>query len=264
MKSFSEKTVLITGASSGIGYQIALDFAQNGSRLILVARRHHLLKELAEKIKESGGKVDAITCDLAEVPSREKLITEISSRFGCPDVLINNAGYGNYRPFVKETPVEIARMMEVNYTAAAHLMAAFLPGMIERGSGAIVNVASGAGMVAVPFMGIYCAAKFALRALTEALSYEMQNSGVTVHLVNPGPVRTEFFDAGVWEGKTHEKMVTPAQVSRVVQAAILKNRPLSYVPPKRGVLVYVFNLLGPLGRWVMRRKAAKDPAIARI
>lgn len=263
MKSFVDKTVLITGASSGIGYQTALDFAEKGAHLILIARRNHLLEKLAEKIQASSRKADVIPCDLVDTPSREKLVTEITSRFGCPDVLINTAGYGNYRPFWKETSADIARMIEVNYTAAAHLMVACLPGMMERGSGAIVNVASGAGMVAVPFMGIYCAAKFALRALTEAVSYEVYGSGVTLHLVNPGPVDTDFFSAGVWEGKTHDKMATPAQVSRTIQDAILKNKPVSYVPPSRGLLVYIFNVLGPLGRWVMRRKTAQDEGISR-
>jgi short-subunit dehydrogenase len=256
MKTFCDKTALITGASSGIGYQTAFDLVGKGARLILVARRVKLLEALAGRIQESGGEADVLPCDLSNAAARENLVSEVFARRGCPDLLINNAGYGNYRRFIKETPAEISRMIEVNFTAASHLMSSFLPAMIERGSGAMVNVSSGAGKVALPNMAAYCATKFALCALTDAVSYEAAGSGVTIHLVNPGPVDTEFFHAGVWEGDTHAKMATPAQVSRVIQTAILRNRPVSYVPPHRGLLVYVFNLLGPLGRRVMLRKAA--------
>ena len=254
MESFKRKIILVTGASSGIGRQTALDFASQGAQMLLVARREGLLKEIAEEIESTGAGAHIFPCDLSSINSRERLITDVQSRHDTPDILINNAGYGNYRPFIEESPQEIARMMEVNYTAAAHLMSAFLPGMIERGSGAVVNVSSGAGKVALPFMGTYCAAKFALCALTESISYELEQTGVTIHLVNPGPVQTEFFDAGAWEGKRPEKKASASQVSRIIQEAILKNRLISYVPPKRGLMVYAFNLLGPISRWAIRRK----------
>ena len=252
MKSFQDKLTLITGASSGIGRKTAEDLAALGTRLLLVARRGDELNALAAQISHSGGWAQALPCDLANRTSREKLIDEIISQHGAPDILINNAGYGNYRLFIKETPAEIDRMMEVNYNTAAHLMSAFLPAMIDRGSGAVVNVSSGAGKVAIPSMAIYCATKFALCALTEAVDYELDGTGVTIHLVNPGPVETAFFDAGVWEGKRSQKKANPAQVSQSIQKAILENRLTSYVPPKRGLMVYAFNLLGPLGRRIMR------------
>ena len=255
MKSFQDKLILITGASSGIGRKTAEDLASQGARLLLVARRREKLAALAERIADSGAGAQALPCDLADRTSRESLIAEITSQYGTPDILINNAGYGNYRLFIRETPSEIDRMMEVNYSAAAHLMSAFLPAMIERGSGAVVNVSSGAGKVAIPQMAIYCATKFALCALTEAVSYELEGTGVTIHLINPGPVETEFFTAGVWEGSRNQKKASPAQVSHSIQKAILTNRLISYVPPKRGLMVYAFNLLGPLGRRVMRLRA---------
>ncbi|MCX6639481.1 MAG: SDR family oxidoreductase [bacterium] len=254
MTSFEGKLVLITGASSGIGRQLAFDFAARGARPVLVARRGDRLRLIAAEIRQRGSWAGVISCDLAVASQRQSLIEQVDTEFGTPDILINNAGFGHYRLFVRENPAEISRTLEVNYTAPAHLMSAFLPGMIKKGSGAIVNISSGAGKVALPFMASYCASKFALCALTEAVSYELSGSGVTVHLVNPGPVDSEFFAAGVWEGSKPHKLVSPQQVSDIVQSSILKDRLIAYCPPTRGLMVYVFNLLGPLGRWAVRRK----------
>ncbi len=255
MGYFAGKLVLITGASSGVGWQTALDFAAQGANLMLVARRQERLEELAQRLRHYNRQVQIMPCDLADAWSRDRLISDLLGQNHIPDILINNAGFGNYRPFLQETPASLAEAMAVNYQAAAHLMISLLPEMIRRGSGAIVNVSSSAGKVAIPFMAPYCAAKFALCALTEAVSYELADSGITVHLVNPGPIDTAFFEAGVWLGKRPEKKATAQQVSAAIQQAILKKNLVTYVPAKRGILVYVFHLLGPLGRIVLRRKA---------
>jgi short-subunit dehydrogenase len=251
VNAFDGKLILVTGASSGIGKQTALDFAELGARLILVARREHLLRDVA---RTAGSEVHVYPCDLADNRARTALIHAIKQDQDIPDIIVNNAGYGNYRSFLEESSDDIIRMMEINYQAAAHLISAFLPDMVARATGAVVNVSSGAGKIALPYMAVYCASKFALCALTESLAYEMEGSGVTVHLVNPGPVETEFFQAGVWKGRIPDRKATPAEVSKTIRRAILNNRRVSYVPFKRGVMVYVFNLLGPLGRVVMRRK----------
>ncbi len=256
MFSFAGKLVLITGASSGIGAAAALDFGKRGSTLILAARRAERLAAIAEQIRSAGGDARFIPCDLSDRWARDRLIADLLGRNEIPDILINNAGYGNSRPFLEETPAEVARMMEVNYQAPAQLMSAFLPGMITRGSGAIVNIASTAGRVAVPDLAAYCAAKFALCALTEAVSYEIAGSGVTIHLVAPGPVETEFFSAGIWKGRIAGRKASPQQVSSAILDAIRKNRLITYVPRRRGYLVYAFHLLAPLARWALRRRAA--------
>ena len=257
LSDFREKLILITGASAGVGWQAARDFAAQGARLMLAARRRDRLENLAREIHSQGAQAEALPCDLSDPWSRDRLITGLLTRNLIPDILINNAGYANSRPFVKETPADVARMMAVNYQAAADLMSAFLPEMIRRGSGAIVNVASTAGRVAMPNLAAYCASKFALCALTEAVSYELAGSGVTIHLVNPGPIDTEFFDAGVWEGLKSRRMASASDVSRAMQDAILHQRLITTVPASRSLLVYLFNVLGPIGRWAVRRRGAR-------
>jgi uncharacterized protein len=257
MTSFHGKLVLITGASSGIGAQTARDFAAKGARLILVARREDRLRALAAEITATGGQAEVRPCDLSDLYSRDRLISDLHTRNLIPDILINNAGYGNSRPFLQETPEDIYRMTTVNYLAAAHLMSYLLPQMIARGSGAMVNVASSAGRVAVPNMAVYCATKFALCALTESVGYELQGTGVTMHLINPSSTDTEFFSAGVWQGHSPWKMVTAAQVSQAIIHAVTANQAVTYIPKMRGFMVYVFNLLGPLGRWVLATRSAE-------
>jgi len=241
--------------SSGIGKQAALDFAARGARLFLTARRGQRLQSLVEQIHTNGGNASIHPCDLSDASQRDGLIASIRRQAEAPDILINNAGYGNFRPFTQENPEEIQRMTQVNYLAAAHLMSAFLDDMLKRGSGAVVNISSGAGRVVIPGMGIYCATKFALCALTQAAYYETFGRGVSVHLINPGPVETEFFDAGEWKGPRHQKTAKPSDVTAAIFNALESGRFEVFVPSKRGWMAYVFNLLGPLGHKVMIRKA---------
>ncbi len=255
---FKDKLVLITGASAGIGRRTAVDFAAQGANLIITARRGDLLRKTADEVQKHGREAYVLPCDLADQKDRDRFITTVKTHYGTPDILINNAGYGNYRAFLKESQGEISRMMEVNYQAPAHLMNAFLGDMVGRGSGAVVNVSSGAGRVALPYMAIYCATKFALCALTESVAYELEGTGVNIHLVNPGPVDTGFFQAGVFEGDPPTRKATAEQVSNVIREAIINNRAVSYVPRNRGIKVYLFNLLGSLGKLMVRRKMGHE------
>ena len=194
MTSFAGKLVLITGASSGIGKQAARDFASRNARIILVARRLDRLKSLAEEIKSAGGHAQTLPCDLSDPWSRDRLISDLQTQNLIPDILINNAGYGNFRPFLQESPENIHHMTAVNYLAPAHLMSSLLPEMVRRGSGAIVNIASSAGRVAVPNMAIYCATKFAVDALNQGMRMDLLGTAVRVTSVAPGLVETEFSD----------------------------------------------------------------------
>ncbi|MBU0517362.1 SDR family NAD(P)-dependent oxidoreductase [bacterium] len=254
MNPFLNKLVLITGASAGIGRQTALDFADEGAKLLLAARRSRELAETADEASLRNAQVFTFQCDLSDRTARDRLIEQVITSHGIPDILINNAGFGNYQLFTEESIADVYRMMEVNYLAAAHLIHAFLPEMLKRNSGSIVNVSSGAGKVAMPNMASYCATKFALCALTESIAYELHKTGVTIHCVNPGPTETEFFQAGIWKGTLPRRKAGAADVSLAIRDAIFKDKLYSYVPPKRGLMAVVFHLLGPYGRKVLQRK----------
>ena len=191
--SIKGKTVLITGASSGIGRQVALDLAVRGVQVILVARRQDRLVSIQEEIKSHGGKADYFVCDLEDESARQNLIAKLLETEKV-DILINNAGFGWYG-FYTDMPWEIVQnLVEVNITAMLALTRALLPGMRARGYGHIINIGSIAGSFPNQGIAVYAASKAFMDAFTTALYREMRGSGVQVSVVRLGPVKTEFFE----------------------------------------------------------------------
>jgi hypothetical protein len=191
--SFKGKNALITGASSGIGRQVALDLAALGIRVILVARRQDRLLSIQKEIESLGGKADYFVCDLEDENARRDLITKLLETKKI-DILINNAGFGWYG-FYTEMPWEIAQnLVELNITAMLSLTRALLPGMRDRGYGHIINIGSIAGGFPNQGVAVYAASKAFMDAFTTALYREMRGSGVQVSVVRLGPVKTEFFE----------------------------------------------------------------------
>lgn len=206
-------TALITGASSGIGAAMAAELARRGQALTLVARREDRLRELADKIgDEHGVRVEWIAADIADAAERDRLPAEIASRGQHVGLLINNAGIGTAGRF-HELPVEreIA-MVRLNVEALVALCAAFLPGMVERGSGRILNVASVSGFMPVPQQATYAASKAFVLTFTESLTLDLHGTGVTATALCPGPVKTEF--GGLIEGMPSAYFVDPERVAR--------------------------------------------------
>lgn len=191
--SIKGKTVLITGASSGIGRQVALDLAVRGVQVILVARRQDRLVSIQEEIESHGGKADYFVCDLEDESARQNLIAKLLETEKV-DILINNAGFGWYG-FYTDMPWEIVQnLVEVNITAMLALTRALLPGMRARGYGHIINIGSIAGSFPNQGIAVYAASKAFMDAFTTALYREMRGSGVQVSVVRLGPVKTEFFE----------------------------------------------------------------------
>jgi len=194
LTSYAEVTALITGASSGIGRHLALRFARAGARVALVARRVDLLEALAADIRRLGGDALVLPCDVADRGQVFAAAHRAVAEFGSIELLVNNAGYGHHRRFEEWDLDDMERMMRVNYFGALYWTKALLRSMIERRRGWIVFVASVAGKLGVPEESAYAASKFAMVGLAEALSIEVEDSGVHVLTVCPGTIRTEFFD----------------------------------------------------------------------
>lgn len=192
VSAFSGQTALITGASSGIGYEYARAFASKGSNLILVARRADALKALAsELMQQFGVTVSTIALDLAKQDSGEKLVAKIGKTH--IDILINNAGFGSNTRFENANRDRIREEITLNTITLTDLTAAYLPAMVSKKVGLIINIASTAAYQPVPGMAVYAATKSYVLSFTEALWFETQGTGVRVLAVCPGATETEFF-----------------------------------------------------------------------
>ncbi|HYP14728.1 MAG TPA: SDR family oxidoreductase [Bryobacteraceae bacterium] len=188
------KCALITGASSGIGLELARQLAPRVVSLVLVARRTERLDTLARELESASPALRVLVkrCDLADREETEALCNSLKTAGMQVDILVNNAGLGE-RALVEHS--ELARMqqmIDVNCSAVVQLTRAFLPSMVERGYGGILNIGSGAGRAAMPNAAVYTASKHFVKAFTESLRAQLQGTGVTVTESAPGPVDTEF------------------------------------------------------------------------
>ncbi len=184
------ETALVTGASSGIGEQFARQLASRGYELVLVARRGDRLESLAAELPTDA---HAVPCDLAtEASALSGRVADLGVEV---DLLVNCAGFGTSGPFLEHDPKRDAEEVRVNCEAIVTLTHAFLPGMVDRGRGGIINVASTAGLQPLPYESVYAATKAFAISFTDALHTELRGSGVRVLAVNPGPVPTEWQQA---------------------------------------------------------------------
>jgi len=187
---FRDRAVIITGASSGIGYDLALAFARRGAQVALLARRKQLLEELCDRITATGGEALAIPCDVTVKDEVDRAVAEATQAFGQVDVLINSAGILIPDTVDKIRREDLQQMMDVNLYGTLNAIQAVLPAMREARAGSIVNIASLAGRRGISPLGGYSATKFAVVGLTEALRIELFRSGITVSLVMPGIIDT--------------------------------------------------------------------------
>ena len=191
----SKKVVLVTGASAGLGAAMARELARQGYMLALTARREDRLERLAEQLRaEFGVPVHVEPGDLAEPNTPERLVAGVVDRLGGIDVLINNAGFGLPMVFSEAEPDDLRRQLEVNLVAPLLLTRRALPHLIAR-RGTVINIGSAITSVANSALGAYGASKAGLAYWNDSLRRELRHKGVHVCLVEPGPVKTEFFDA---------------------------------------------------------------------
>lgn len=197
MENLKGKTALITGASSGLGEAYALKLASHGVKVILVARRADRLRALADRITAEHGiyAASVLPMDLSSKDAASTLANVLKGRGTQIDILVNNAGFGQTVEFVEEKSKFIVDELTVNVSTLVELTHAFLPGMVERKDGIVINIASTAAFQSLPYMAVYGATKAFVLSFTEALWGETRNSGVKVLAVCPGPTATEFFDS---------------------------------------------------------------------
>jgi len=217
---FKNKVVLITGASSGIGKQTAFEFAKLGANVILVARRKDKLQQVENELKKFNITTLVCTCDVSKKDQVEKMSKIVLEKFNSIDILVNNAGFAIYGSVSDLSIDDIESQMETNYFGMIYCTKNFLPLMLEKKSGHIVNVASVAASFGLPGIASYCASKFAMLGFSEGLKHELNGTGVGITVVSPIMVKTDFFDHPSFENMP--KYSPTSLNSKTVAKAIVK------------------------------------------
>jgi len=249
---FESKLILITGGSSGIGFALAAALLQHGARVLIIADREISVTQALADLRARGAHIEGYVCDIGLADNVAETCAVITREQGTPDIVINNAGFAVYRTFEQEDPGGIERLMSVNFAGAVRVTKAFLDGMIQRGSGHIVNVASIAGAIALTPCGVYSAAKHAMMAWSTCLALELARFGIGVTVVCPGRVETNFFNHETFQKRLHRKeteMTIPMET--IVEAtleAIARRQSICYVPRYYRAVVWAYHALGPLAR----------------
>lgn len=187
---WSQKVVLITGASSGIGRALAVELARRGAATGLLARREELLREVVAEIEARGGRALSLPADVTDRDSVVASAERLREKFGPVDVLVANAGVGGLTADVRRQVDRIAEVINVNLLGAANAVAAVLPEMLERGRGHLVAISSLAGYRGLPKSASYSASKAALTAMFESLRLDLRDAGVAVSIIKPGFIKT--------------------------------------------------------------------------
>ena len=215
-------TALITGASSGIGAEIARELARRGHGVTLVARREGRLRELAGEIARSSAvRAEVIAADLGDPVERGRVAAAVSALGLEVEILVNNAGFGDSGKLSRSDRQRLVAMVELNCAALLDMQARFSRGMADRGRGAIINVASTAAFQPIPGTATYAATKAFVLSLSEATSSELKGDGVTVTALCPGPVKTEFVRvAGVDGAEKRLPGVFWTDVGEVARSAV--------------------------------------------
>jgi len=250
--AFKDKTVIITGGSEGVGAATARRFAAAGARLVLVARGKRKLDTIAGELREKT-EVRVSAMDVCDLDACANVLKKAAYDFERIHYLVNNAGFHARGPVEKQTPEDLARMVEVNLTAPILLSRLAIPYLREAGGGAIVNVASLAGRTPVPNAATYSATKFGLRAFTFALGEELRDSGIKVAAVSPGPVETGFILENidrVTDITFSQPLSTADDVAGVIMALALNDKRERSMPPVSGLLTTLSYLFPALGRAV--------------
>lgn len=252
-RRFVDRTVIVTGASAGIGAACARRFAEEGANVVLVARG---AAELDKKAKELArlGPVEVVVADVADPAAQERIVQTAAARFGAIHVLVNNAGFNARGPLEDHAPEDLGRVVDVNLRAPITLTRRVLPFLRAAGGGAIVSVASLAGRVPLAHEAVYSATKFGLRTFSIALAEELRGTGITVSAVSPGPVDTNFI-MGVLDDVPDivlsQPIVTADQVAALVLACAADGK-VERATPRVSAALTTLGYVAPGLRRILR------------
>jgi len=209
MSKLQGKTVVVTGGGGGIGGATCRRFAAEGANVAVFDRDLAAARKVADAITAAGGRAEAFACDITDRAQVDAAVLATVTRLGPIDVLVNNAGWDIFKPFLKTQPAEWEKLIAINLTGALHMLHAVLPGMVERKYGRIVNVASDAARVGSSGEAVYAACKGGLVALSKTLAREHARHAITVNVVCPGPTDTALL-AGFAEGAANPEKLMEA------------------------------------------------------
>ena len=257
-------TVLITGASAGIGHELALEFGACAETLVLVARRLDRLERLREELlrRYPGLKVVVLEADLSDEHEIERLLAKVSEQAGAVDVLVNNAGLGDSVLFDRSDWTRTRQVLRTNILAVAQFTWALVPGMVDRGHGGVLNIGSGAGLTVLPNAAAYVGSKHFVAGFSEGLRADLSGTGVTVTQVCPGPVESEFDQVA---GSPGGMIGTPPRFFRITAAQCAREalagfeRGKARVFPGRGYR-FMMKMLPLFPLWMRRKQAANIAA----
>ncbi len=239
------KTALVTGASAGLGKELAHLFAADKHDLVLVARRRDRLEQLASELQAShGSKVWILPEDLADPGATDRIAAELAMREIDVEFLVNNAGLGTAGPFAELDLARELEVVQVNVAAVVRLTRRLLPAMIARKSGRILNMGSTAGFQPGPFMAVYYASKAFMNSFSEALSFELRGSGVTVTVCCPGATATEFASvAGIEKSRLFRMgAMSAADVAGQAYRAMMRGATMSIPGARNKVLLQALRI----------------------
>jgi len=256
---YAGKAVIVTGASSGIGYVNARDFARRGAVVVAVARREELLEKLVAECRPSSPRSIHLTGDLGERAFAEHVVDETVRRFGRVDVLVNNAAVSKHKHLFHMSADEADFVMRVNFMSCVWTTLAAIPHMLNGGGGTIVNVSSFAAKVPPPREAVYAASKAAMNAFSEGIWNDLAGSGIHVAIVNPGPIDTEIWlkedEPPAYDGKKYPPEIVSDAIFEVIEKQLYE-----VTIPKRNLQLVTARILRLLLPSVLRRGMAHmDP-----
>ncbi len=258
MKDVQGKVGVVTGASSGIGRAIAIRLGIAGCKVAPIARGKAGLNEVVKTIRKEGGTAEGFPCDLNDNAKLKETLKAIESKFGTIDILVNNVGVGTFKPIDRTSYEEVLAPIQLPFGAALVASHTVIPGMLNQGSGHIVNLISPAGILPLPNMVPYTATRFAITGLSHALHEELSRKGIGVTLVCPCQVNTGYLknnDADMgWYPKLSQVLpvLEPEVVGEKVLEAIVKNKKDMFFPPILNASIRFYQKFPEFSFWFLR------------